>query len=454
MLTIKPQATIYDDIIARMQTGNVPWVAPKGSFYLLENIVVPYIPRPTVFRIESDASAGTIADITIDQPDANNVAVDTRRNAKFTNVVLNSGATTTGLQLGRGMNIISITNRDTGEIAYSVVRATTIVASWQAFARVLFSDTLRVIDSQKTSIYSQLGTRLIEPLLPFQTLLPDIQSIQILATRLAARGLIHNTGDGTGVDDLIKALTLSSPLYRKMKKDTNEVFFPLDPLMNSGSSFGGKEAHVWLPNIAVANWVAFLGYLKSQPDVVDPLYVSEREVTFNYNGVQQRHEFDFDAYGADFLTSLARSECFRSVTISISMATILYLKICAAAYTFDLFVTENAPIGNSRLSFDLDIPFDSNLPFDSDDVDPFSDGWVGWSLTGRFEWDTPLNHVLDTFVQPSSAYPGPLCGYEGFYTQMIENQRYDPLIDLQPILGPGPIANGFGTGSGAVLITP
>jgi hypothetical protein len=105
--------------------------------------------------------------------------------------------------------------------------------------------------------------------------------------------------------------------------------------------------------------------------------------------------------------------------------------ICAAAYTFDLVVDVDHQIGHFRSFFDRDIPFDSDLIFDADPEDPYTDGWVGLSLTGRFEQDFPTLHCLDTFVVPSTAYTGPLCCYPSFYTQTIANSRYDfPEIDV------------------------
>jgi hypothetical protein len=107
----------------------------------------------------------------------------------------------------------------------------------------------------------------------------------------------------------------------------------------------------------------------------------------------------------------------------------LTLILCAASYTFDLFITESTPIGRSRFSFDQGIPFDLGLTFDSDPVDPYSDGWLGLSLTGRFEQYSNQPHTLDTFVQPSATYIGPPCGYPSYFTQMVTNHLYTIEID-------------------------
>ena len=421
------QETVFSDLIKSMQTGNVPYTIPKGPYYLLQGNVVPFTPQPTVLRIETDRVGEPIR-IEVVKTQAIGAGVDPRQERSVYTVVPASEIVTVGVQLGRGINRITMTviPREE-ERAILLVNATTIVSIFEAFARVLFTDVTRIIDEQERAISSRLATRLLEPFISFQDLLPDIQSLKILSTRLAAKGLIHSVGSELGVKELTKALSLTTPVFRSMDKDTDDLFPSLDPWTNNASQFGGQEAHVWLPNIGIANWLAFLGYISNQPDLFEILSVSEGEVVVRFQGELQRHRFDFDAFGTDFLTTLATTECFKSIVITVTMDVELTIDMCAATYTFDLFIDTSNLLGDCRRTFDT-IPFDSNCPLDGDPVDPFTDGWEGLSLTGRFEQDSPFTHVLDTFVVASTAYSGSVCGYEGFYTQLIENQRYD--IDL------------------------
>ena len=436
MITLSLQPTIYSSIIEEMRSSN-PWGAPRGIFYTLGGNIVPYAPKPTVIQIETDKINEIIEIEIVKQVSALDVGIDPRKNQSILTVVSPASSFAVSVQLGRGKNFIRATVLNSPEdTAYLIVQATTIVTLFEAFARVLYTESFRIINEQKSAITSKLATRLLEPFISFQDLLPDIQSIQILSTRLIARSTIHAVGSDNGVTDIISALALSTPVYHSMDKETMDLYPSLDPWTNNGSQFGGKEAHVWIPNIGITSWLAFLGYISNQPDLFDIVSVSEEEVVFYYQGDLQRHRFNFDIYGTDFLTSLARAECFKSIYISILMHTEMAILICAASYTFDLCITEESPIGLSRVHFDSTIPFDSGYPFDSDVVDPFSDGWVGWSLTGRFEFDYPENHCLDTFVMPSTSYTGERCCYQSYYTQVIENQRYD--IDIMlPILASG-----------------
>jgi hypothetical protein len=422
VIKLSVQETIYDGIIQAM-VNNRPWAAPRGTFYATEGIVVPYSPKQTVLRVETDRLNEPL-EVEVIHQSANEVGVDPRKAQRNLTIVPRSTVVTFGVQLGRGVNKIRISAvNDLNDSDFMIVRASSIVSWFEAFARVLYSDAQRILEEQDRAVNSDLATRLFEPLIPFQDLLPDVQALQILAARLAARGVIHSVGKNDGVTDLTKALSLSTPFYRPMDKDTFDLEPTLDPWAKTGSQFGGKEAHVWMPNLGIASWLAFLGYVAGQPDLFEIVSVREDQIAVRYQGELQRHKFDFDAFGTDYLNSLSRSECFKSIQVSVSVASEAIVAICAAAYTFDLVIDEEHQIGNSRRYFDDGVPLDSGLTYDSDQEDPFSEGWVGLSLTGRFEQDALSSHCLDTFVMPSALYPGADCCYPTFYSQLIRNEK-------------------------------
>jgi hypothetical protein len=180
-----------------------------------------------------------------------------------------------------------------------------------------------------------------------------------------------------------------------------------------------------VPNTGMSNWAAFLRYISNQSDLYQIINVNEMEVSFKYQGLFQKHLFDFDS-SPNYLTSQASSSCFTSIYLDALIQSVLTINMCAAAYTFDLYISENSMIGDGRKHFDSGVPLDSNVPFDLDPIDPYSDGWVGLSLTGRFEQDYPIRHTLDTFVVPSTTYTGDICSYQnGWYTQIVETENYE-----------------------------
>ena len=411
--------TIYTPMIQSMQTSE-PWGAPQGPFYLLQGDVAPKVPRPTMFSVTCDTDrVGQLLNIGVSRVTQNTMGVDIRSTSNYTQIVIAATTFSIPVQLAGGSNQVAFSYAiPPTETAYCIVNVTNIVTAWEAFARVLYSYSTNIIDEQQQAIYSTSGTRLMEPFLSFTDLLPEIQSLQVLATRLSARGLIHEVGNAQGVTDLYTALCTSTPVYRPMERDTFDLYPSTDPFANVASQYSGLEAHCWMPNIGVAGWIAFIGYISNQPDIFQIVDINEEQIAFIYQGNLQIHEFDFDAYGADFLNSLSQSQCFKSITVTMTMSSVIDILICAAAYTFDLFIVSTKPIGRGRISFDDGVLFDQGLSFDSDDIDPWSEGWVGLSLVGRLD----EGHYLDTFFDPSSSYPGSACGYNGYFSQVVENQ--------------------------------
>ena len=104
------------------------------------------------------------------------------------------------------------------------------------------------------------------------------------------------------------------------------------------------------------------------------------------------------------------------------------MQIACWTYPFDYYVTTDSMIGQVRVSMDMGIPFDSGVPFDAEPTDPWTDGWLGWSLSGRFD-QGPVAHPLDSMVQPSLGYTGPATSYQGPYTQLLNSDRSDTEID-------------------------
>lgn len=90
------------------------------------------------------------------------------------------------------------------------------------------------------------------------------------------------------------------------------------------------------------------------------------------------------------------------------------------------------------------------LPFDADPVDRFTDGWVGFPLTGRFDQDVnstvDAKHGMDSHVQPSTTYMGPDNVYKGPYTQTLNSLRMDLEVSAQTVLEGEFIHDGYTQG--------
>lgn len=429
MIKISLEPTIYTDLLHSIYDGEV-FGAPKGTFYLLSRDTVPYVPRPTSFKIET-SKVGENLKIYVNRstvPDNFNRNLDLIDEIDYTPTSVTSVVPIT---LGPGINtiIVQTTGANVEENRIKV-ETNNIVTFWQAFLRDFYTNVIKKIENQRNSINSLYSTRLVEPFLPIQDLLPETQSFKSITTRMAIIGTIHSSGTNEGTSDLIKALTLGTPIYKSMDKDTFDFDPDGDPWANLASQFYGTEAHAWIPNYGITKFVSLIRFLSANPSNYQIVEINEQQIRYYYQGLLRTHMFDLDRYGSDFLASLTKSECFNNIRVSLTKSIVKTFRLKTASYTFDLVL--NHPIGNARSSFDISVPFDSNLPFDSDSVDPFTDGWVGWSLSGRFEQYENQQFHLDSFVAHTPPHYGDAWAYDSNLTQCLVNVRVDVpvMIDI------------------------
>jgi hypothetical protein len=275
---------------------------------------------------------------------------------------------------------------------------------------------------------------------------------------------VHFPATEVGVRNTIESFSLNTPVLISQREPL-PYRIEMSRIQRTHENLAGKEAHVWFPNRAVTRWLTFSKLADSLRNLFEIVEVRDDLIRIRYQGREQLHRFDFDAPGENFLSNLSLTECFDKIDMDFSMGMQSLIRICAWAYTFDLAIPEDRPLGGSRNTLDGPIPLDSGYPFDADPIDPFTDGWVGWSLSGRFELDAPSSQqaelALDTHVNPALSYTGPDCVYPGPYTQMLNQQRADmeaafalsasglwddyvagPIVGLGIELPPGPLQAG------------
>lgn len=422
MIKISLEPTIYTDLLHQIYDGD-PFGAPKGTFYILSRDTIPYVPRPTSFRIETNR-IGENLKIYINRlnvPDNDNRMLDLLDEIDYTP---QSSISTVSITLGSGLNIINI-QTVSGSYEENIIKVETnnIVTFWQAFLQDYYTNVIKKIDNQKNSINSLYATRLVEPFLPIQDLLPETQSFKSITTRLAIVNFLHSAGTNEGTNDILKSLTLGTPIYKSMDKDTFDFDPDADPWTNLASQFYGTEAHAWIPNYGITKFICLIKYLSANPSNYQILEINEQQIRYMYQGLLRTHNFDLDRYGSDFLQSLTRSECFNNIRVSLTKSIIKTFRFKSASYTFDLVL--NHPIGKARKSFDINVPLDQNLPFDSDSVDPFTDGWLGWSLSGRFGQYENQQFYLDSFVAHTPPHYGDPWAYDSNLVQCLFNMRSD-----------------------------
>lgn len=430
MFSISTSLRGYDDLFARQLAA-----IPAGNFYDdFSKPIVAWNALPTNLVLHSDQFEIPVR-VTVERLGDYHPNVDQMNVFNEAMVVPNNYLTTFRLTLGRGLN--RITARELtqgGRTAYIEVIATTNCLVLEPQARELFvSDNL--YNLQRTAIFSRQSTRLLDQVLTFQNLLTGIEALKVLTTRLVTRGFVHFPARQIGIRNVIEAFSLNTPAIRDSRD-----FFPFQiersRILRTEEVSAGEEAHVWFPNLSVTRWLAFLRMADSLRLNYRVLDIRDDRVKVEYKGEEQVHKFDYNAEGSNFLTNLSVGDCFNNIDVSFNMYMLMDYRWCMWTYLFDEFVTVDDPIGNARTMFDLDIPFDSGLPFDADPVDPFTDGWVGWSLSGRFEQDVrhtaDARYGLDTHVVPSRTYTGKQCVYDrGPYTQMMNSLNYEVPLEAE-----------------------
>lgn len=415
----------YDDLFAAMVAA-----IPPGTFYDHSRPICMWSRKPQGFILETD-NPGYPIRIRRERLGDFDLGVDAGNLVEETTVVPQPGALNTlfYITLGRGRNRLYATEilpSGGGRSFVFEVIATTNTLIYESYGREIFKSVYKAA-KQEEALYSAYSTRLLDQLAGIGDVLPDLQTLKTLSTKMLIRSFVHFPATELGVRNKIEAVTLNTPIFIK-QRESSEYQVETNRIMRSLENTAGMEGHVWFPNLAVTRWLAYTKMADTFRNNYTILDVKDTRVKVEYKGKQIEHFFDYDAYGQNFLTNLSLKDCFNNFEIGATSQFLLNLRICCWTYPFDMSITESNPIGLTRASLDSPIPFDSNVPFDADPVDPWNDGFVGWSYSGRFELDdTP--RPLDSMVSPSPSYSGSICAYQGPYTQSLNSCRSDVEIE-------------------------
>lgn len=404
---ILPNTRGYDDLFATMVAS-----VPTGTFYDFARPIVMWSKEPTPFLFETDNPSYPVL-ITRERLGDLALGVDQGNLIEEATIVPQPGVSQTlfYITLGRGRNRLTATEQipgGGGRTQVLEVIATTNTIIFEAFGREIFKTNEPAV-LQQEAIFSPYATRLFDQLASIGDVLPDLQTLKILSTKLLIRSFIHFPATKVGVEDNIEAVTLNQPVFIPQRQSSN-YHIETSRIMRAVENLAGQEAHVWYPNLAVTRWLAYLRMANTFTNNFTLQSVRDDYVTVLYKGRQNLHYFDYDAAGENFLTNLSLKNCFNNITVSAEASILSRIFIPCWTYPLDYSVTPQTAIGLTRVTFDIGVPLDSGIPFDADPVDPWSDGFVGWSLSGRFE-EGPPAYPLDSMVQPSvdqTLTPGPV----------------------------------------------
>lgn len=390
-----PSYTIYDRLIhGDASTGQVG--IPEGPFYLTQGLVVPFSYYPTNFNLSTDNLDDSIT-IQVSRLGIINLGAEKKKTARISMLppiapdfapVGYEYTTTVKIQLSKGKNEIVVSQGNNTVLL--IVTATVFGALLHGYADELFNYSYDDYQRQYNEIYSPVGTRLAEPFLTVSDMFPDVQTLQLLASKMSIRQYISEQGGQEGVTDFLSGLVQSTPYFKDQKNKVN--FDPIvQPIYRLQEDFSGVEAHVWIPNVSLVRWQAFIKFVNNIKTVYTLKKVTEEEVVVEVDGVLQSHTFDFDLEESSLFFINMERACYDSLHSYMSMSLKTAFTMCAAGYPFDLIINRNNPL----YGFDIDYP-----------------DFVGLSLTGRLDG----GFTFDTMV--AKEFSGNNCTYQNsYYTQ-------------------------------------
>lgn len=317
---------LYESVLASIPAG-VQW--HRGS------VVLPLTADRTPFTLEG--TEGDVVEIT-------------RNGTLIDRVVLTSNSEQVDLLLVEGKNFLVA--RTSGEQWLTLVIATNYATILRGFSQEYFFNVDVNFQDALNQLSSDLSLRHTEHQIDFQELLPPTRALRVLAGKLAVRSLINETGSTRGVDDIVTAASNTTPIVRETAVN-RDLFEPsVYTVFSRAHDLGGHEFHIWVPNLCVGTWAAFVKLMDNlDPSIAELTSVTDEKVSLTFLGRPESHLFDFETDACSMI-SLITQDCL-PIVVSIQLTVETALAFCAWVYPFDVVV--ELALGRFRL--------DSSLPF-------------------------------------------------------------------------------------------
>lgn len=420
-----PSYDIYDRLIHGDATTDQVGML-DGEFYVKKGLIIPFSYNPTTFSLSTDDLSNPIS-IQISRLDKTNIGVDRNKQARIymlapiNQTISTTYTTNVRLQLGKGKNEIIIKQ---GNYTTSLIVTTTYYATiMQGYADDLYNYSIIDYDRQLSAIQSPKATRLAEPFLSISDMLPNVQTLQLLASKMIIRQYMSEQGRQEGVTDFLAGLVQNTPLFKQQKNliGLNPI---IQPIFRNQEDFSGLETHVWIPNLAIASWQAYLKFVSNIKTVYSLEKVTESEIVVKVDDSLISHQFDFGSDSASLFNVEMERSCYDNMRAYATLSSHMVFTMCAAGYPFDFLVTNKNPLFN----FNLD----------------YAD-FIGLSLTGRLDGGFYFDTMVVKEIAGSCAYPN------GYYTQ-VPTLNEIPLEASPTIATTGNVTywiygHGFGLGS-------
>jgi hypothetical protein len=398
VLRLTPQSGLFD---ADVQLVRESTPVQTSAFYLRRPYFVPWSAEPSVFILETD------------EPDQPHTFLINRSDS--VTLVPGQSPYTVSLQMVKGANRIEVSTATQKDV---VTVAATAVESWfQVLGREYYLSVGQRLDDIVNHYLTPWTTRVAAHLLPFTDLFLPARMPKIQQTRLAIMTSVgQRLGYGDGVRQMATAVSYSTPFVSNPFEAEKSIpgQFPDYPYVTTHPTTGeaqGRVLDLWSPNVCLAAHQALfkLALAIGGPDVPDPaplrlIAKDDRQLLLSSNGgPTEVHTLDPLAPGCDDIEF--NTSCDASVRAFAQAVNVIQIIMSSPQLPLDEEV--ELPLnfgfydegnffdasGGGHTDPGLGGGDDEHDTVDPDD--PFGDGFLGFSLSRRF--DHP--GCLDTRVQ-------------------------------------------------------
>jgi hypothetical protein len=265
-------------------------------------------------------------------------------------VVLTSTSIQVDIFLEEGKNFLVVST--SGEQWLLLAIAANYATVLRGYSQEYFFNVDVNFQDALNQLSSELSLRHTEHQIDFQEFLPSTRVLRVLAGKLAVRSLINETGSTRGVDDIVTAASNTTPIVRETVV-SRDLFEPsVYTVFSRSHDLGGYEFHIWVPNLCIGTWAAFVKLMDNlDPAIAELTSVSDEKVSLDFLGSPESHLFDVET-GACSLVALITQDCL-PITVSIQLAVDTELAFCAWRYPFDVVVE----LALGRFRMDSAAPF-------------------------------------------------------------------------------------------------
>lgn len=356
-----PERATYLRMLYGTQSSPFGGLTP-GRFWDMRGLPIPYTPRTgTAMQFATDAGLydGQIATLSV-------VATSSVDASSKTSVVITAPITTFSVQLGKGLNTISIAVGK--KVLASISVTATVFASYvYAMATQIYSGTWERSNALEADIFSDAPTVLTNPIIGFDDLFHPAVNINAAARGLVVNALMNFPGSTQAVQSLGQAVLHQTPIFERKTPDFKKAW--LRGITTQAWEVSGKTMHVWAPNKASARYPTSIAAASSFKSLGP---TTRTVVTLD----QKEHDFRFltqpqapDAPVRRRWISMAASSDTTDLEF---FAHNRYHGVVAAPGLWD----------NPGSTLDTGTPLDSGRTMDAsgDSLDPKNDGHVGMPL--------------------------------------------------------------------------